>query len=1284
MAPAPFPGRAHQVTPPFTDRTEQCDRFRNAVRTPQRAGDYRVLVFYGAGGHGKTALNEEFQRILQAEKVPFAWLNFDKKTGGHTHRKPHLALKALRIQLGDELKASFPAFDIAFRRFHELSRSGLSFEEAHRELVNKSWILDLLLTGADALAGGIASFLYEHVGAHLGRAAREYYQRANHHLLGDLESLSLSKLYDRLFVCLGADLLRILWGDRADLDGAPAPARRAVVLIDTYEALREELVAKRGPGAQQADDWVRMLVESTPGVLYVITGRDRLQWDEVDPFYGTFVVQEPLDGLPIEDARRALIDAGVSEEPIRELMLEGARIGPDEVLPYYLELQTRQYGRMRDRNELDAGRFGGTHSEVLSRFVQYLDADEVHVMRILAQPRYFDRDLFDRLQDSFFNGVPITYDEISDRSLVAQTLLPDGRELSSMHDLLRDHLIAAVQAEDPSLAAAVNTALLQWHDQAATRVPAERAGPQEQRALEEAAYHASMLGDERYVEWCLERLPHYNWIGFFEVTKPLLRRALEIVEQRAAAPGATDPSGVVDAVANLPAADVAALVRRSVLHRLLGRATRDEGDGGEAELHFKRALRIRQALAPPDAGGAVQEYFAAHQALAQAGADPRPELLRATEQSEARIAALASLASSMIDLAEFYKARGGGTDHGDALRLYDRVLEMRDLLHLESRLRVYVNQSFGSFLRAMGRALEAEPLLFAAWKAYAQFNEQSASVVAYELAKCLLMQGRLSEALRYADQAVASVRAHSGDDHSYAAFTEGTRAEILARQGRYDESLASRQRCREIYRSKLAPDHLFVGLEEVQHARVLNGLGQAREAERRCEEGLSLLKRYRGEVHADVGVGLTVLAESLAGQGRRDDARARFEEALRVLEETAGYDHPRTRECLQGLVSLMERSGDEDAAYYRRHLDQATRSLAVDMELDFPDVRDAEGDEAAALMDRCRAYGSFPDDPSRVRVTLTRLPFLPSHAVARFRFEEADPPVSKYMIVNLDDAGEVHVIDWTSRPCHELLQKHPVPFDATSALQYARLFFESLRSNDGRFRIVEHADRLPWQDLVPAETLAEQRDAVAPFVQPQRLMQASELREAVDAAVDRFNQLLGQAARHNAEHAARAGPGTDPEAPEPALAAVLGEMQTLLGVQHGPDGQGGWTLHADGCTLVDGGAAAELWMDGENADGLLQVRSPREGVQTLRVLDEGRNPRMAGQIADFIQAYAACRHDAFVIRAFLIFGDGAYLSTTGLYPDGTMTMYHDQQIASGLSIGQRKVRPASRVPRTPR
>jgi hypothetical protein len=131
------------------------------------------------------------------------------------------------------------------------------------------------------------------------------------------------ELLQALPAYLGLDLQ----GHRAAHPGQPAP----VVFLDTYEALWADKPIKTGLGAAETDAWVRGLVASTPGVLFVILGRERLTWDRrfPDQWAGLLDDQHLLGGLSEADADAFLRQVPIADAALRRAIIDGASTEDD-------------------------------------------------------------------------------------------------------------------------------------------------------------------------------------------------------------------------------------------------------------------------------------------------------------------------------------------------------------------------------------------------------------------------------------------------------------------------------------------------------------------------------------------------------------------------------------------------------------------------------------------------------------------------------------------------------------------------------------------------------------------------------------------------------------------------------------------------------------------------------------------------------------------------------------------------------------------------------------------
>src|SRR5919112_247557 len=102
----------------FTDREEFIEVFEQAV-SELPPTEYKVLVYYGVGGIGKTSLRIELCRLLQEKHPQTMWSVLDFRNT--TYRAVETALLQLRQELKQRYVVQFPSFDLAYVIFWQKS-----------------------------------------------------------------------------------------------------------------------------------------------------------------------------------------------------------------------------------------------------------------------------------------------------------------------------------------------------------------------------------------------------------------------------------------------------------------------------------------------------------------------------------------------------------------------------------------------------------------------------------------------------------------------------------------------------------------------------------------------------------------------------------------------------------------------------------------------------------------------------------------------------------------------------------------------------------------------------------------------------------------------------------------------------------------------------------------------------------------------------------------------------------------------------------------------------------
>ncbi|MCL6532411.1 MAG: tetratricopeptide repeat protein [Armatimonadetes bacterium] len=395
----------------FTDREEAIKAFERYLHAPT-SEDLRVLTFYGVGGIGKTTLVRKLCENLRQARIPHA--QFDLSTVRDPTQAYRKVLLQMRCDLESQFRVPFPRFDLCLavilaREGGEpppLVRTNPILRDAFRFATG---ILQAPFEGLGGLTG-ILQALFEGLGGLIEKTIRRFSKLERYvrkvfktEDVIHLRSLALRddhQLYEELIQRFAQDLMD-------NLPPREGKACRGVLFLDTYEALWSGREVHTAQG-RLLDEWVRQLAEYClgAGVLLVISGRDRLMWDEDNPGWRGWLDQHLLGGLSARDAQAFLSKCGVGpppdnpRTPLQQVIIEccDTEPGPDiSCHPLYLALCAEIVLNERQKNGVDPSpeTFRGipnerVASELANRFLRSLHnrAMELWVTELSLTPRF--------------------------------------------------------------------------------------------------------------------------------------------------------------------------------------------------------------------------------------------------------------------------------------------------------------------------------------------------------------------------------------------------------------------------------------------------------------------------------------------------------------------------------------------------------------------------------------------------------------------------------------------------------------------------------------------------------------------------------------------------------------------------------------------------------------------------------------------------------------------------------------------------------------------------------
>ena len=451
----------------FTDREHYKESFDHWFgRHVGGIDPWKVLVYYGVGGIGKSRLLQELIKRAGTSGKPIRIVKLDFDSDEID--SPALALAAFRRQWG----GTCPLFDFALGRFWQMG--GRSVESLRKQALPEDGFLYELANFASSIAsGGFFSLgLVKELWKKQEALRSRYGSLSND--FASLEELPIADLALRLPLLLG-DAVR----KSAAESRAPQPL---LVCIDGHERL---LTRDYKLGKLHGDEWLKELIACAEFGLYVICGRNQIPWSQKDRDWTPYIDQHLLGGLGQSDADKFLASIPVVESGVRRTIIRAAR-----GVPLFLDLCASIYLVKTHAGEgVRPSDFDCAHDEVIDRFLECLDRDQAQAVRALSVLESFDRRVFTAVIGVLNIRIPTPlYDEFCAASYA--TGGDSHSDVRAIHPIVREYLREHV---DPADLVAIVRAVLEEAEKSAADGDASRAG----RVLGSVAASAALLQEAK-------------------------------------------------------------------------------------------------------------------------------------------------------------------------------------------------------------------------------------------------------------------------------------------------------------------------------------------------------------------------------------------------------------------------------------------------------------------------------------------------------------------------------------------------------------------------------------------------------------------------------------------------------------------------------------------------------------------------------------------------------------------------------------------------------------------
>lgn len=370
----------------FTDREEPRRAFWN-VYNEMGPGDFEIVDYYGVGGAGKTTLLKKLRDEL-IERVPdgklsYSYFSFEKRA-----TKEEFLFDLSRQMMMCNSGLSFPLFDMAFTKIAKDEGKDIDLIEnkAKENLLENP----LLETAID-----VGSIFFAGLGVvHSVGKAVEYLVDIKHEK--DHEKAMLegehSQEYKQILYQSASDNKEKLhtYFVKDVFDYFLKKDHPFVVFIDGYE----NLVSLLGDGVRSkfTDGWIsspeRGLI-NIPNVLWVVGGREKLEWDEsVLPSSH----MHRIGDLSEKDSVSFFEKAGIDEElrlPLYKLT---------KGTPIYMDICVKTYKAVSQVRKPQISDFGRDTKDLANQYIRDMDKDDYMLMVMFSWfPNVWDMDLLEHV-----------------------------------------------------------------------------------------------------------------------------------------------------------------------------------------------------------------------------------------------------------------------------------------------------------------------------------------------------------------------------------------------------------------------------------------------------------------------------------------------------------------------------------------------------------------------------------------------------------------------------------------------------------------------------------------------------------------------------------------------------------------------------------------------------------------------------------------------------------------------------------------------------------------------
>jgi tetratricopeptide (TPR) repeat protein len=402
----------------FVDRTEikekvitACDCMLNA---PQSY--FKVIDIYGIGGIGKTRLIAELEEEIKKKLsgIRFKMVSISFEIEGRQQ-----ALRNL-ILIRRSFKESCTVFDYALMTYWDKSCCLERLDNDFMYTIREGFFSGLADATTD-VSGSILNIVVPAIPgipslSDIFNCVGNLIQKAQRFELRDylksISKLTAQELLQKIPLFLGFDIERLQRKKQEPL---------LVFLFDSYQ---------QSAPYSESKEWLMELVSQIHQGLFLITGREKLKWNDPEKDIFPYHLQSYPENAARELLEKYIPDAG--EEVVKEILIS------TQCVPLFVDMAIDVYQHEPDVSKIMESTYFTDRDQLTSRFIYHLPEKWQDILLDLSVIRIFNREIFLHLGKELGHACPIEdYEEIISTSISNYVERASG--LVKLHDVFCYH-----------------------------------------------------------------------------------------------------------------------------------------------------------------------------------------------------------------------------------------------------------------------------------------------------------------------------------------------------------------------------------------------------------------------------------------------------------------------------------------------------------------------------------------------------------------------------------------------------------------------------------------------------------------------------------------------------------------------------------------------------------------------------------------------------------------------------------------------------------------------------